>query len=273
MTPKDSQKNGKAYFDSAEFRVREAIEDHHYWHLHRRRVIAEELERAAGRLDGRLIEIGCGIGTVTTYLNQRGYRVDYADVHAEALEIARSRAARVLGDTVNERRFLELDLSRDQLPSGYSGALLFDVLEHLPDDTGALRQIVGNLPRDAHVLFTVPAFQFLWSPWDDIERHQRRYTLQSAEALARRAGLTVTRSTYFFSPLFVAALGVKALRTVRNVVSPAPSAPANISDFVETRTSPALNAAMLRVLALEDPLRRAGKLAVGTSVLCAARVS
>lgn len=262
---------GEEMFSEAEFELRADMELSHYWHLHRREVIRDELERGGVSRESRLIEIGCGIGTQATYLNEQGFSVDYADIHKSALSIARQKATQALGERSSARRFLRVDITRAPLGPGYDGVLLLDVLEHLDDDVTALTNATSDLPPGAPVLFTVPAFRLLWSPWDDLEHHKRRYTEAQVCALADAAGLDVQRSTCFFFPLFFAALGVKALRAAKGLVADAPSGSTDIRDMAETKTSSWLNRVALTVLAAENPLRRSLGLGLGTSVLCLAR--
>ena len=80
--------------------------------------------------------------------------------------------------------------------------LMIDLLEHVEDDGALLRSYADRAPTGAHVLISVPAFQFLWSGHDVFLEHRRRYTLAQVEALVRRAGLEVVRSRYFFTLLF-----------------------------------------------------------------------
>src|SRR4029077_8056724 len=51
----------------------------------------------------------------------------------------------------------------------------FDVLEHLPDDPGALGPITGMLRPGGRLVVTVPAHTSLWSHVDVAACHQRRY--------------------------------------------------------------------------------------------------
>jgi len=267
--------DGAEYFDAREFSQRASIEEEHYWHVHRRMVLLEVLRALTPpETTGRLLEIGCGIGTVTTYLNANGYVVDYGDFFEDAIAIARQRAEKRLGAAaVAERRFLRVDATRPLELSGYQGMLLFDVIEHLPDDALVLRHVRRALAEapGAFVMIAVPAFDFLWSPWDDIERHKRRYTRRKLGRLLDRTGFTLVRSSYFFAPLFFAAIGVKGLRKVRDAFAPAPGAE-NIGDLLETRTSDLLNRV---VLGVHRPERRwlAARRALpfGTSLLALAR--
>jgi hypothetical protein len=52
--------------------------------------------------------------------------------------------------------------------------LMMDVLEHVDDDVGLLREYTENMPDDGLVVISVPAFQFLWSGHGVFLEH--RYT-------------------------------------------------------------------------------------------------
>jgi hypothetical protein len=80
--------------------------------------------------------------------------------------------------------------------------LLMDVLEHVDDDVGLIRQYTHCLPRAGKVLVTVPAFGFLWSGHDVFLGHRQRYTLLAIEKKLQMANLKVLRSQYFFGMLF-----------------------------------------------------------------------
>jgi SAM-dependent methyltransferase len=80
--------------------------------------------------------------------------------------------------------------------------LMMDVLEHVDDDVGLIRQYAECMPQAGKILVTVPAFGFLWSGHDVFLEHRRRYTLLTIEKRLRMADLKVLRSQYFFGTLF-----------------------------------------------------------------------
>lgn len=82
--------------------------------------------------------------------------------------------------------------------------LMIDVLEHVDDDVALLRQYSESMPRDGHVLISVPAFDFLWSGHDIFLDHRRRYTLRQLEHVVRTAGLRPFCTRYFFASVFPA---------------------------------------------------------------------
>ena len=121
------------------------------------------------------------------------------------------------------------------------------------------------------VLFTVPAFPSLWSPWDDLEKHQRRYTLATARQLCEQSGFEVVRATCFFFPLFFAAAAVKMMRLARNTIGIRAAPAQAITDLAEAKTTPALSSLVLALLAPERSWLRHGNLPLGTSILVLAR--
>ena len=266
-----------SYFDPREFEAFAWLEDQHYWHIHRRTVLLEALEAHCPDRSRPLIELGCGAGTVATYLNQNGYQVDYGDVHREALRFARQRAEVTLDHGQAARRFIRVDITRTIPPGDYRGFLLFDVLEHLPDDVAAMRALHARMAAEpdeknrGFVLFTVPAFSALWSPWDDMAKHKRRYTPGTARRLCEEVGFEVVRVTCFFFPLFFAAAAVKAIRLAKRAVVGKAIPPRALTDLSEARSHPALNRLMLGLLAPERRWLRIGNLPLGTSILVVAR--
>jgi SAM-dependent methyltransferase len=97
--------------------------------------------------------------------------------------------------------------------------LMMDVLEHVDDDVGLLRQYSEHLPGGGWVLITVPAFQFLWSGHDVFLEHRRRYTRRQIEDVVERAGLSVVRSRYFFGLLFPVAAMIRLFGAWRRKVA------------------------------------------------------
>lgn len=264
---------GREYFDVDEYALRADFEQSHYWHVHRRGIILDQLRKfVTPEQCGRLIEIGCGVGTVATHLNEHGYRVDYADVYGTALDHAAKLAQDKLGPAAAERRFLRMDVTRGLPLKLWSGIMLFDVVEHLPDDQGTLEHVHEALAptKDGFVVITVPAFQMLWSPWDDVEKHKRRYTLDQLTAVLQRSGFDVVQSTYFFGPLFFAALGMKTVRLLKNTIAGGEKA-RGIGDLTESKNIEVLNRIMLGVLSGERRWLERKTLPLGTSIMVIAR--
>jgi hypothetical protein len=74
---------------------------------------------------------------------------------------------------------------------------MFDVLEHLPNEDESLSKIVELLHINGRLLLTVPAHQSLWSYFDEISHHYRRYEKDCLSNLLRQHGLQIEYSTFF----------------------------------------------------------------------------
>ena len=87
--------------------------------------------------------------------------------------------------------------------------LLLDVLEHVEDDVGLLREYANKVPLGAEFLISAPAFQSLWSSHDIFLEHKRRYRLNQLENVVIEAGLKVTSGAYYFGAVFPLAATIR----------------------------------------------------------------
>jgi SAM-dependent methyltransferase len=158
------------------------------------------------RVGERILEVGAGVGTMTKRLAERGRVVA---VEPSARGAAALRAA-VAGDERVE--VVEGDLSAVPAEPAFDTAVLINVLEHIPDDVAALRQIAERLDPGGTVLCFVPAHAWLHSRFDDRIGHQRRYRRSGlAEALGA-AGFEVEELRHVNAPGALAWLaGARAL--------------------------------------------------------------
>ncbi|MGH3744652.1 MAG: hypothetical protein ACRDTP_07330, partial [Mycobacteriales bacterium] len=78
----------------------------------------------------------------------------------------------------------------------HTSVVAFNVLEHIPDDVGALRAFAGLVSGGGAVVVFVPAFPFAMSRFDRAIGHQRRYTRDSLVAAMTEAGLRVRTAHY-----------------------------------------------------------------------------
>lgn len=93
---------------------------------------------------------------------------------------------------------LEMPFRRD-----VAGAVAaFDVLEHFEDAVAALAEFRRVLRPGGMLLLSVPAYQWAWTSFDDMQGHYRRYTRRDLVELLRSSGFEVLRSTYAFATVF-----------------------------------------------------------------------
>ncbi|HVH78374.1 MAG TPA: class I SAM-dependent methyltransferase, partial [Stellaceae bacterium] len=159
-------------------RHRLRVEDQSYWFCHRNFCIVEAVRRFPPR--GPLVDVGGGNGFVTLGLQQAGYEAALVEPDPHGAAAARARGIEhVICGAFQDVGFAE----------GSVDALgLFDVLEHIEDDFGALRTFHRCLGPGGRLYLTVPAYQWLASDRDRALGHFRRYSLKSLRALVAQAG-------------------------------------------------------------------------------------
>jgi SAM-dependent methyltransferase len=153
-------------------------------HAFREALIQRRLRR--GVRSGHVLNAGAGGGSLTVALIRRGYRVTSIDTSAAFLAALREELSR-LG--AGDHPVLEADLTR--LPFAddtFDGAVCGEVLEHIPDDVAALRELRRVLKPGGMLVATVPANPWLYDWFDKWVGHLRRYSKDGMEARLRAAG-------------------------------------------------------------------------------------
>lgn len=95
-----------------------------------------------------------------------------------------------------------------------------NVLEHIPDDVGALQQLRSKLSTEGTLLIYVPAFPLLFTSMDAKVGHVRRYTRTSLVDAVTKAGLRVERVAYVDCLGFVATLIFKLVGNTQGQINP-----------------------------------------------------
>jgi methyltransferase family protein len=97
----------------------------------------------------------------------------------------------------------------------HSAAVAFNVLEHIPDDIGALKSLRDLVEPGGTVILVVPAFPSAMSKFDVLVGHERRYTRASLRSALTAAGLQVEQLRYI-NPVGLLSwyAGAKALKMV-----------------------------------------------------------
>ena len=167
-----------------------AVEDRSFWFKHRNNCISTVVERFISPADGVFLDVGGGNGFVSLGLCNAGFDVVWVEPGPAGAANARQRGLEhVICSTSQEAGFHE---------GVAAGIGLFDVVEHIEDDTEFLRSLRPLLKPSGHVFITVPAFQPLWSHEDELAGHFRRYTLERMGSTLAKAGFEVAFASYIF---------------------------------------------------------------------------
>jgi len=244
-------------FDVSLFEFLFKMEQKHFWHVGRREIILDLLRRNFSRLaKSRMLEVGCGNGSVLAFLKKNGIKIEGGDIFMEGLTFCRHR--------VNSVPLYQLDVLSLPFHNEFDVVGLFDVLEHIDNDKEALLEIRQALKRNGILLMTVPAYQFLWSYFDECSNHQRRYMRGELIAKLEQAGFTVKKASYYMFFLFPL---LAAIRLIGNARQHGYNSQVKGRMSLETKTIPVVNEVFLGLLRLERFLLRYFNLPFGGSLV------
>ena len=231
-----------------------ALEAGHWWFVGRRELFARLIEELAVDRQVAVLDVGTGTGANLALLHRLGFsRAVGLDSSEEAVGFCRARGL----EEVRQGDICDLPFA----DASFGLVLATDVVEHVDDDVGALREVARVLTPDGHLLLTVPALQALWGLQDELAQHKRRYRRSVLLQRMRQAGLQPVRSFYFNSLL----LGPIWLgRQLIRVLKP------NLRSEAEIN-SPLLNRLLLGVFRADTQLASRVPLPLGVSILVVAR--
>jgi SAM-dependent methyltransferase len=156
-----------------------------------------QLDQFRPYLGQRILEIGCGIGSLIARLGPREL-IHGVDVEEDLL----CHTAERFKDRP-ECRFDLADLgsaahSPDRLShTPFDSILCVNVLEHIQDDLLALRRMEQLVVRGGHLALLVPAHPALFGPYDELDGHFRRYSRSHLLSLIRQTEWQVVRCYSF----------------------------------------------------------------------------
>ena len=172
------------------------VESRHWWFSARRILLSAIISRLALPSDARILEIGSGTGGNLEMLSSFG--------HVSAFEM--DATARAIA---NKKTLNQFDIRAGFCPTDipfsnekFDLICLFDVLEHIEDDSAALVAIKRLLSDEGKILLTVPAYQWMWSTHDEFLHHKRRYSAAELRKKSINAGLRIDKISHFNTLLF-----------------------------------------------------------------------
>ena len=180
------------------------LEDGHWWFKSRRDYFLRLVEQLALPRDAAILDMGCASGALLDALNRRGFK--------------RTRGIDISEDAIRNcaRRGVEnvqiMDAAQPSLPAeGFDLIIASDVLEHIAEDRSALASWHRILKPGGMLAIFVPAFAFLWTGHDAMNRHFRRYTKRELTRKLDDARYELMFSSYWNFALFAPAAAIRWL--------------------------------------------------------------
>ena len=140
-----------------------------------------------------VLDAGCGTGILLQQISEAYPRTHLtgSEYASQGLEFAKRR--------LPHAEFHVLDLSRAVLPGKYDLVTCIDVLEHIPEDRAALRNL--KTMTAGHLILSVPLGRLLQA---EVERmgHVHGYKRMELESSLREAGFKIVRTIQWGFPFY-----------------------------------------------------------------------
>jgi SAM-dependent methyltransferase len=164
----------------------------------------------------KILEVGCGNGLVMKQLyDELAIVIDGCDLNSFALEHRL--------DVPGNFYLYDIFEQSPELVEQYDIVLMLDVLEHIDDDNAFVMAAIKHLKKGGLLIVGVPAYQSLFSKYDDLIGHKRRYSGKQIKHILEIAGMDNCKYSYwgfFLLPiLFIRKMALKFIATEKIVQS------------------------------------------------------
>lgn len=133
----------------------------------------------------KVLNAGAGQGSFSARLAERGFEVTSVDASAAAVAVLEQRVA---GD-VAQADVTDLPFADE----AFDAAVLGEVLEHVPDDSAALREVARVVRPHGLLALSVPADPTRFGPSDRWAGHLRRYSREMLVRVCEEGGFRARR--------------------------------------------------------------------------------
>ncbi|KKQ96256.1 MAG: hypothetical protein A3G66_04115 [Candidatus Levybacteria bacterium RIFCSPLOWO2_12_FULL_39_17] len=157
------------------------------------RILLKEINKL---LDGheKILDIGCGAGTLSLYYASKDHNVLGIDISKKAVDTAKESAA-FLG--LKKVKFQQADFPNKIPKEKFDFVIFSEVLEHLEDDQLALDQINNTLYPGGIMFLSTPSIKAplhrlnLTKKFDKEVGHLRRYSIEELSRLINKSGFRI----------------------------------------------------------------------------------
>jgi 2-polyprenyl-3-methyl-5-hydroxy-6-metoxy-1,4-benzoquinol methylase len=150
----------------------------------------------------RLLEVGCGSGTFRDQAERyTQHVVDGCDLNAYALNLSKQAKGRTMVYNIFD--------AREELLNAYGGVMMMDVIEHIDDDVAFLKAAAAHVVPNGYVIVNVPAHMALFSQYDEVAGHKRRYSKHTLAQSFQKAGITPIEMRYWGASMIPIAIARK----------------------------------------------------------------
>ena len=240
--------------DAENYRQIAAIEKNNWWYKSRRDMLGKIIASFNKRFHSAL-DAGCGVGSNLEILSKYSDSVYGLDNSPESIAFCSKKSY---------KKLFNASIVDSSLGMTFDLIICMDVLEHLQDDSGAIRDLGAHLVPGGILIISVPAHQYLWNDNDLFSDHKRRYELSDIKGLVASNNLEIIKLSYWNRLLLIPSLvyyNLPRFGKKRQIQNNLNLIPGFLNDF------------LYLAMKIEDALPLKPGLLNGVSIICVCRKS
>ena len=143
----------------------------------------------------KVLDIGCGVGTISLYLAKQGANIVGIDISRKAIDSCR-KSARAL-KLKDKAQFICSTIEQIKFTQKFDVIICSEVIEHVPKDKTFLKRIHKVLKKNGLLILSTPSINAplyrigLAQNFDKRVGHLRRYSWQQILGLVKKSGFTI----------------------------------------------------------------------------------
>ena len=183
------------------------LEKEHWWFVVRQKIILQFLKKYVTEKPISILNIGAAGGASTEWLSLFGNVVS-VETEPFFIEHLKEKQLNVVESSVINMPFTD---------DSFDLVCALDVMEHVEDDTAALKEMKRVCRPGGMICITVPALKILWGQHDVVNGHYRRYKKNDLVYLGDSFPLLKKMEISYFNSLLF--LPILAARKISNLFS------------------------------------------------------
>lgn len=152
----------------------ELSSDTHFWFRWRFEAFFQQIKKLGIPRGAamRVLDVGGGAGVLREQVEGvTDWTIDITDLDYKALQASQNARG--------ETYYYDILEKRSDWREKYDAILLFDVLEHIEITRGFIEALLFHIKDGGYLFINVPAMPLLFSRFDEVQQHFRRYTFQA----------------------------------------------------------------------------------------------
>ena len=229
------------------------LEKEHWWFVVRQKILFNFLSKQLIVKPQNILNIGAAGGESSRWLSAFG-KVTSVENEPLFVEFLTAQNIEVINANIVDMPFED---------SSFDLVCAFDVIEHVEQDTYAMKEMVRVCKPNGEICIAVPACNILWSKHDKVNGHFRRYSKAMLKSLGDEFVMLKQEDvTYFNTMLFFPILIARKIRNLflkdKSILE---------SDFTYFMNNSILNYTLKKIFSIDFFLLKFMKLPFGVSLV------